>query len=191
MESFASTHDMGFKDKDDMGTLGYLKGFKLFRRGGRKKLYNFAIRNDQGNNETAVFDFEYVVSTGKTVTYHDQTVYFKLDKDLAIPELKLSPEYWLHRIPKFFGMLDIDFLTEPGFSRHYLLRGQNEELIRKQFHPEIIHYFRSRKGWYMECVNYFLILYRKGRLLRKDQLEELYETGEELTALFKKYKLRI
>ncbi|MEM6699181.1 MAG: hypothetical protein AAF599_12335, partial [Bacteroidota bacterium] len=79
--------EMDYNEKDDWGLLQLLKGFHLFKRGGRKRISNILSREDGLEGlKINIFDYRYVISTGKSAKRFRQTVFFVQSKALFLPE---------------------------------------------------------------------------------------------------------
>jgi hypothetical protein len=50
---------------------------------------------------------------------------------------------------------------------------------------QIIHFFTIEKGWTLESVGYYLILYMHDKLIVPDQIKRLYSKGMSLYEQFK------
>jgi len=172
---------MEYSEKDEWGLLQLLKGFQLFKKGGRKSVTNILSREDGLEGlKVNIFDYRYVISTGKSAKRFRQTVFFVQSKDLFLPEFWMRPEHILHKIGSFIGLEDINFKEHPEFSNQYYLKGVDEELIRYTFQEEVLHYFTIEKNWYLEGIRYFFILYKKDFLMQPSQIKHFYSNGMEL-----------
>jgi len=181
LQTVADNLEMEYLEKDDWGLLQLLKGFHLFRKGSRKRITNLLSR--EGGLEglkVNVFDYRYIISTGKSAKRFKQTVFFVQSKALALPEFWMRPEHILHKVGNMIGLEDINFKEHPEFSNQYYLKGVDEELIRYAFQDEVLHYFTIEKNWYLEGIGYFFILYKKDFLMQADQIKTFYSNGMEL-----------
>lgn len=181
----ASQLDWKFKEEDN-GMLAWLLDFKLFKQGAHKKVLPLVVIEDDDLGFTCLMDYIYTISSGKSSHTYRQTVYFKYSKALALPNFVMVPERWYHRVGTYFGMQDIDFPEYPEFSKHYLLRGDDEEYIRYHFnHPEMMRFFGSQDFYSMEGMNYLLVLYVNDRILPLEQMMQLVRIGNTLHNYFK------
>ena len=97
-----------------------------------------------------IFDYEYIVGSGKSSSVFKQTVAsFQSDK-LHTPVFQLYPEGFMARIGHALGSQDIDFDEYPIFSKQYQLKGK-EEPIRQFFSKPILDYFTAMEGWHIEA----------------------------------------
>jgi hypothetical protein len=95
----------------------------------------------------------------------------------------MQPESLLHKLGELFGFRDIDFVRYPKFSKQYRLTGEDEDFIRRNFREEVLHYFTLNKGWSLEGIGYYFILYKRGLLLPPEETESLYARGMEVYGL--------
>jgi hypothetical protein len=89
----------------------------------------------------------------------------------------MQPENFFHKIGQKFGLQDIDFEEYPTFSNQYLLRGQDESLIRSTMSKDMLHFFTLEKYWSLEGMNYYFIFYKRNKILPIDQIQKLHKKG--------------
>ncbi len=178
--------DMAFAERDEFGLIQLMKEFKLFSKGGSKRITNIISRRDVFKEfDVKIFDYQYVISTGKSSQRFRQTVFFVESFQLSLPHFWMQPENLIHRIGNWFGFQDIDFEDFPQFSKQYYLKGKDEERVRNEMNESILHFFTLQKGWNLEGLNFYMILYRKNKLMPPDQIKALFETGEKVFDLFR------
>lgn len=97
----------------------------------------------------------------------------------------MHPEGLIHRIGDWFGFKDIDFEDFPQFSKQYYLKGKDEERVRNEMNESVLHFFTLQKGWNLEGLNFYMILYRKNKLIPPDQITTLFESGGKVFDLFR------
>lgn len=175
-----------FSPEDDWGLINLLGDFKLFRRGFRKKITNvFRSRDDLLETDLRIFDYQYTISTGKSSRRFRQTVFFADSRKLGLPEFRMKPEHFMHKIGALLGFEDINFEAFPQFSRQYYLKSSDEQYLRASMHDGILRFFSVEKGWRVEGVNYYLIFYRKDHLFEPKEIRKFYEKGTQVFELFK------
>lgn len=184
-KTLALNKQMTFSDKDEFGTISYLKTFRIFNyRTG--KIYNLCrYKCNDFLEETYLMDYIYFISNGKTRNVFRQTVFFVNSKKLGLPQFKMRPENLGDKIASFLGWKDIDFVQYPSFSDNYHLKGEDEDLVRNQFNEQVLHYFTSHNGWSVEACNYYLIFYRLNKLIHHNALFSFYDQGMQVYELFK------
>lgn len=172
-------------EKDEYGMLKWLLDFHLFKKGTSKKISPMLMQKRDDLEFSALFDYAYTVSTGKSSVTFRQTVYFRYSKALALPHFIMVPEKWYHRLGTYFGMQDIDFVEYPTFSQNYLLQGRDEDYIRYHFdHPDMIGYFNQQGFYSMEGMNYLFVMYVNNVLLPAEQALQLVTIGDHLHDYF-------
>ncbi len=175
---------MEFKAEDEWGLHTMLKDFRLFSRGHHRQITNMLYRRDgMLQLDVRIFDYRYTISTGKSSHTFKQTVFYVQSKKLGLPQFLMKPERFFHKIGAWLGLEDIDFERYPRFSSQYLLKGDDEDYIRASFNEEVLQFFTIEKDWTMEGVNYYLVLYRKNRLLLPSQIVDFYRKGMQVHRL--------
>src|SRR5258707_7912851 len=109
-----------------------LDRFTLFTQGHSKKIKNMMYGEARGT-KAAVFAYIYTTGSGKNrATFYQSVVYLE-PANLNLPYFSLRPESFMSKVLSVFGYQDIDFGQRPEFSRQYILRGQDEQAIRRTF----------------------------------------------------------
>ncbi len=182
MSALADKLGFQFYPEDDYGMEIQLQDFRLFSQG-RSKSVARIMRKQDGlmDLDVAIFDYSYHIwgSSGKDDRVH-QTVFFLQSAKLGLPELWLQPETIVHKLGELVGFTDIDFVRFPKFSGKYRLTGGDEEYIRHHFNDEVLNYFTMNKGWSMEGIGFYLLVYRKGTLISSAQIEQFFKRGQEV-----------
>ncbi|MGB3801574.1 MAG: hypothetical protein WA952_17285 [Lewinella sp.] len=172
-----------FKSTDDHGLHRYLGDFRLGSLGRRRTLDNILRKQDALlEKDTYIFDYSYQeFGTNHTIR---QTVFFLQSPKLTLPSLEMQPETIVHKLGELFGFDDIDFVRFPKFSKQYRLTGDDEEYIRHHFTEDVLNYFTLNKGWSVEGIGYYLIVYKKGMLLPPEEVMHLFQRGMTVFKLF-------
>jgi len=89
----------------------------------------------------------------------------------------LRPEGLMHKIGSLFGYQDIDFDSHPNFSKHYLLRGSDEEAIRELFDDDLLSFFETQEKVCVEADGHDLIIYRQRKRIEPDTVQEFLREG--------------
>ncbi|MDX1408478.1 MAG: hypothetical protein R3330_10105, partial [Saprospiraceae bacterium] len=156
LEELARRNGHAFDWKDEYGLIKYFGDLKLFRRGHTRRARNIRRISKSDHGQYGHFDYTYVISAGNSHQIYKQTVYFRIDKSLMLPQFHLFPEKWHHQIGKWFGMQDINFMAYPEFSKSYLLQGAQEDFVRALFDEQkLIRHFKSHRNWSIEAVGYY------------------------------------
>jgi hypothetical protein len=183
LENVAYRLGMEYQYGEEWGIMPYLQDFNLFRIGRGRKITHMLYTQDEWL-ESRVFVFDYVYRSGKNRRKHYQTVFFVESKDLGLPQFFLKPEHFFHQVGELLGLTqDIDFEEHPEFSKRYWLKGDDEDYIRHTFNKKVRHFFTVEKNWSLEGINYYMIFYKRGRLLPAKDIKEFYEKGMALVKM--------
>ncbi len=166
-----------YEPEPDYSLVANLKSFPTFGKwDGRHKVKNL-IQLDDAFLETRIKIFDHIITkqAGNTTVRYKRTVFFFESKKIGLPEMMMQPEGFFRKVAQFFGFEDIDFEEHPEFSNQYWLKG-DEELVRASMNNEILHYFSVERGWTMQTLNYYLVLYKDKQLLSSEDIKK-YLTG--------------
>ena len=190
MEQLAPELGLSFTAEDRFGLLQQLKGFDLFRRARswfrRAGMVRNVLRGQVDGTEVALFDYTYVVSTGKSSRRITQTVFFANSKDWYLPNFRLRPETWWQKIRALVDKSDIDFPDSPEFSDKFWITGAFESLVRKTFSPELQQFLCERPPVHLEGNNYYLLAYKPKRALNAAEAKVFFDNCCELVRRFKR-----
>ncbi len=185
LTAFAEFEHYNFSKNPDDTFLPSLSGFHLFSKGHAKKVSNVLSKNS-AERDLTIFDYRYTTGGGKNSHTWSQTVILYQSNRLQLPSFTLRPENVFHKIGKSFGYRDIDFDSHPLFSKQYLLRGEDEQNVRKLFTERALSYFDEKKGFCAEGAGTRLLVYRSGKKIPLKNMPGFLETGLEVFNLFKK-----
>lgn len=191
MAELAQRLGLSFQQNDLLGLVNQLQNFELFRRERSSFLRNGKVTNvlrgRVGDADVYMFDYTYVVSTGKSAHRVSQTVFFADNKNWYLPNFRLRPENWWHKVKDMLQIdKDINFHDQPDFSTKFYLSGEIESLIRDKFGPELRQYLTDRPPAHLEGSNYYLIAYKPNKRLNADEAEVFFENCCRLTELMQK-----
>ncbi len=187
----AKSLGLNFSETDKFGFTKQLQGFDLFEqeasKWGRSGKITNVMSGTTGETKVWLFDYSYLVSTGKSVVEIKQTVFFADDKKWYLPNFKLKPERWWHKMLAKLGIDDdIDFPENPDFSDRFLITGGFEDLIKKQFSPDLQQFFEERPPVHIEGENYYLVAYKPGKILTAEESRTFFEHCCQLTQLLQR-----
>lgn len=184
LQLIAQTLGLPFQPAGDPSLVDELSVFQLFSRGRSKRITNL-IRAETEDIRAALFDYQYTIGSGKSTQTLHQTVVSLQALDLKLPEFSMRPETLLHKIGGWFGYADIDFADHPIFSRAFLLRGPNEQNIRRLFVPGLLEFFEARKGLYVEARGTRFISYRARKRVTPAEVQAEMDNGLKLLQQFR------
>jgi hypothetical protein len=147
-----------------------LDKFSLFNSGHSKSISNM-LYGEANGVKAALFDYEYVVGSGKNRSTYNQSVAYFEPRDLSVPVFSLRPENALHKFAAVFGYQDIDFGNRPLFSSKYLLRGSDEQLIRNTFTDALLTFYETNQGLATDGGGNQLFVFRSGHRAAPHELQ--------------------
>ncbi|MBL7827868.1 MAG: hypothetical protein JNJ57_14660 [Saprospiraceae bacterium] len=191
LESFAASAGMSFSQKDQHGLLRQLKSFDLFRHE-RKAWFSTGkisnvMRTMLDDTEIYIFDYSYVISTGKSTRTVLQTVFFANDKNWYLPRFILKPETLWHKFIQLLGFNDIDVAENPEFSGAFWLKGDGkfDDLIRQKFTPEVQELILRRPPAHVEGNNYYMVEYSPNEIIPPHYMKAFLDSFKTLVKRFK------
>ncbi|MFW6285960.1 MAG: hypothetical protein ACOC16_02205 [Nanoarchaeota archaeon] len=179
IKNFAISRGLDFYEKEDGNFVNVKKDFSLFMYGRRQTVKNIIIKD-----KLLIFDYSYYISTGKggSVKYFT-VVEKKLTND--VPNFIIKKQKKIHSLLKKVGYQDIDFKENPNFSSKYVLRGQNESMIKSYFNTQRLKDFENLHiKNKIEIKDNVLICYVK-RIQLKNYPEFIEEINKIINALEK------
>lgn len=183
---------MDFIEQEEYSVTREVSDFELFRKGKNRLASNIMHKEDEwAEDRIKIFDYQFETGHRDSRRIVAQTVFLLRSKKLGLPQFVMKPETIFHKLGSYFGQQDIDFDRFPKFSGNYLLRGEDEEYIRFKMTDEILHFFSRERGWHMEGVNYYLILYKENHRLKANSIPQLYERGMGLFNILKDEKFEL
>lgn len=139
--------------------------------------YLNAMTGAVGGMDAAVFDYTYQMGKS-TVTL--TVVAFTHDRQL--PPFELRSENIFDKMAEAFVHKDIDFDSNPEFSRRYYLRSPDDAQVRNLFTTGLLAYFEqipSDKQWHIESSAKTLILYYR-QLMKSAEVPHFLDESSEI-----------
>ena len=159
-----------------------LDRFTLFTQGHSKKINNMMYGEAKGI-KAAVFDYQYTTGSKNSATFYQSVVYLE-PANLNLPYFSLRPEGFTSKVLSAFGYQDIDFGQRPEFSRQYLLRGQDEQAIRRTFSDGLLAFYESYPGTSTDGGGNQLFIYRGGYRFQPQEIRSYIGLGLKVLNLF-------
>lgn len=171
--------DMDYTPSDEWGLVPQLQDFKLFKKGYGRRVRHVLTRQEAlMESKIHIFDYRYLMWAGKSSRRIEQTVFFLESRQLGLPEFYMQPELFFHRVGELLGLTDdIDFEGHIDFSHNYRLKGEEEGYIRHAFKDDLLRFFAIEKGWSMEGLGFYLVFYKKNKILKPSLVHNLYKKG--------------
>jgi hypothetical protein len=172
-----------FAAKAPMNMIPGLERFAPFNQGQGRQIKNFMYGEATGI-KAAVFDYFYVTGSGKNRQTHAQSVVYLEPPYLSLPYFSIRPENFLLKIFTAFGYQDIDFGQRPEFSRQYILRGQDEQAIRRTFNDGLLSFYETYPGTCTDGGGNQLFVYRGGYRFQPAEIQSYVGLALNVANLF-------
>lgn len=179
---FAGGLGLDFSPTQDEPLLTELQIFKLFNSGHSRQMKN-VIKGVTDIATIAIFDYQYSTGSGKNRKTHSNTIVAMKSDDLTIPIFTMRPENLFDWFGSAIGLQDIDFDEHPEFSKSFVLKGENEEAIRKFFDIPLLDFFAEKKGITFEGAPGTFIYMHGGRK-KPEELSNYLKEGYSVYAAF-------
>lgn len=154
----------------------------LFNKG-REHRFRHILNGWVAGVQSAVFDYQFTVGSGKNSRTLRQTVAaYRLPH--AIANFELSPKSWGAKVSALFGGQDIHFADHPEFSKRYRLQGRDETSIRQFFTSPVLLYFEQLPphAWNIETSEGWLIVFHEGHRVPPDGISDFIQATSNLAA---------
>jgi len=184
LEYLATSMNFSFVRKTDDSLINTHEHFDLFEKGHSKRVSNIMI-GDSGDMKITIADYKYTVGNGKNSSTYSQTIIIIQSAHLNLPHFALSPENFFHKIGGMFGYQDIDFTSHPVFSKKYLLRGKDEDLIRESFKDEVLDYYEKNNILCTEGNGDEFVYYKNSKRIPPKEIQAFLQDGIKLYGLLK------
>ena len=180
----AGSLKLTYQEGDHSDLLSSMEKFKFFNRGGRSRKISNLMSGKTEDLALKIFDYRYRTESGKNSSTHFHTIVHIKSPLMNSPAFSLAPESPFHRISNFFGMNDIDFDMYPEFSRQYLLKGAEEEAIRKLFNREKLTFFTDNPQFSVEGQNDEMIIFKGRGRVKVHELQHYLKENLKISHLF-------
>lgn len=186
LRNLATEKDYQYSSQVDWNT-NYLKKFHFFEVRPIERKYN-CLRGafEDLNVSWEIADVTYNEGHAFTAeTFNTTLMVLKLNKEIPVFTMEKEGvlEKMFDRVMAFTGYKDIDFDMYPGFSRKFLLMGNNEAEIRSFFTDEIIRFFEEHQIYHLESNGEAIIIFDKIKLARTDETMMFIDYAKELATL--------
>lgn len=181
--SVASFLGWQFSPVAEMNWIPNLEKFGLFNQGHSKRIIN-AMYGALEGVKTAVFDYRYIVGSGRNSRTFEQTVVYFEPRDFNLPFFSLRPERIFHKLIEAFGYQDIDFGNHPTFSSKYLLRGPDEPALRSLFNDALLGFYEANLGLSADGGGNQLFIFQQNYRQPPEQIQAAVNAGLQLQRLY-------
>ncbi len=133
--------------------------------------FNNVMTGSSGGLQISLFDYTYPM--GKSSVTQTLATF---SQDQQLPPFALRPENFLDRIGDAIVHNDIDFDSNPEFSKRYLLKSPDEAGTRRLFTPSLLTYLEQfQTNWCIEGTGPTLLVYHGGRPMSPSDLPAFLE----------------
>lgn len=147
---------------------------QLFKLGHSRKLSNL-LTGETDECRISIFDYRFTTGSGKSSHTTKLTIAALESPRLKIPAFTLRPEKFFDKIGSLLGWQDISFPDNAAFSRRFVLRGNDEEEIRRLFSRPLQDFFSERTGCCVEAFPGLMIYYISGKRCKPEEFPTLFE----------------
>ena len=186
LQTAANQLGWSFSASAPLNMIAGLERFGLFNQGHGKQIKNFMYGEASGT-KAAVFDYIYVTGYGKNRQTHSQSVVYVEPAYLTLPYFSLRPENFLLKVFAALGYQDIDFGQRPEFSRQYILRGPDEQTIRRSFTDQVLSFYETYGGTSTDGGGNQLFLFRGGYRFQPSEIQGYVGLALNAANLFPRY----
>lgn len=158
----------------------------LFGKGYSRKFENI-MTSDRAGLVVRLFDYSFVVGTGKSQQTYTQTVASFSKDHVSLPYFELRPANMLGRAWDAMAHKNIHFETEPEFARRYALQGTLPDKVRELFTPSLISLLDgldAHEKWHIEGVGSTLVIYRADKKTAPEQMRTFLEQTSQIATTF-------
>lgn len=156
-----------------------LESFPFFRAKTIDHAYNLFI-GKHNEVQFELFDVEFFEGELIARENHKLTMLI-IQLEKSIPEFRLDKERIFDRIAGLAGFRDINIEGHEDFSHRFLLRGNDEEAIRRFFTDELILFFESHPYYHIESNGQSILIVKGQRLASISEVKALAVFGKNLT----------
>jgi hypothetical protein len=142
--------------------------------------FSNVMTGSSGRLEISLFDYTYPMGKSSVT----QTV-AAFSQDQPLTSFALRPENFLDRIGDAIVHNDIDFDSNPEFSKRYLLKSPDEAATRRLFTPSLLTYLEQfQTNWHIEGTGPTLMVYRGGKSASPSDLPAFLEETSRIARTF-------
>ena len=179
----ALEHQWSFRHQVEWNT-SYLRNFQFFET----RPIEHKTNSIKGSYPDAEIHWEIADITfdegalEATEVYHTTVQVIHLP--FGIPKFVLEKEGFFDklfdRVMAFSGKKDIDFKLFPDFSKKFLLKAEDEIVIRQFFNEELILFFESEEIYHVESNGEALLIFKYLRLAQTEETTKMLAFSEAL-----------
>ena len=183
LAKFAHENELSFHPKT-VTPFSVLREFPFYRYSPVRFQRNVLIKNFP---EYSIFVADTIVGKGgplNTVQVSGEiSIALITFRNARLPHFTLETETLFDKLFEAAGYDDIDFPDYPEFSKRYLLRGKDPELIRRFFSDAMLKWFEGYRGYHIEALDHAVMIHFNLSLLAPEDLAKMYHFAETFALL--------
>ena len=174
MRKVAESLNFTYEKSWDMSSLNNYIGFDFYKNKKDLQFIKHIMSGSRNCVDITIFEFTHrkrrISSDESNHINQTQTVFvFKAD-GMDLPHFEMNPKGIFNKIGVIFGKQDITFQAHPLFSNKYVLRGDDEKLIRQVFDESVLSFFEKHTGLTVEGKNNTLIIYKRLQVIESHMI---------------------
>ncbi len=181
--------EMGYsfapEDKDFNAQLGSSAPSEILSKGRSRKAYNI-LRGQKRDAQTTVFDYKYTTGSGRSSQTHRLTLVLLTLEQAELVPFTLRGRGFFDKVAAKFGQKEISFESAPEFAKKYLVKGDDEEAVRRLFSPTVISLFEQQNNMSCEAVENRLLVFRPDRTVKPEELRDFLDIAVQLLELLRR-----
>ena len=176
---------LGFNFDEEGRTLPteILSSLPVFNIGDSREVSNLMYKA-AGAGTMYVFEYSYHAQGPYSHKGRNHHIVVVFPSSGNLPQFQLSPELLRDKVKQLFGYQDIDFADSPEFSKKYLLRGPDEEAVRKVFSVEARNLLSAMKDWHVEGAGAWLAMFRPGVYVGPEHYQDHIKQAGDISSVF-------
>jgi len=123
-------------------------------------------------------------NTSMPIHQTGHTVAILQGDQIDLPFFTLHPSNFVYNMLRTLGKSSIDFPSHPEFSQIYVLKGDEENAVKKSFHDQAVAYFINHTGLSIEGRGNRLLFFSFGKLIKPEELNSFLSQGLAVFRLF-------
>lgn len=147
-----------------------VRASKLHRADAEIEIENL-MTSELDGTRIAVFDMRQIVDSKIDRYYSNwQSVTVLLPPRHNLPVCQLYPEGLVSKIASALGAQDIDFVDHAEFSNLYVLKAENERLVRQFFNRPVLDLMTENPGWWIDINRRGIIIRPANKRMNRSQI---------------------
>jgi carbonic anhydrase len=181
--------EMGYsflpEDKEFNAQLTASDPFEILTKGRNHKAYNI-LRGQKRDAQAALFDYKYITGSGRSSQTHRLTLVLLTLEQAELVPLTLRGRGFFDKVAAKFGQKEISIEPTSEFSKKYLVKGSDEEAVRRLFSPTVLSLFEQQNNLACEASGKQLLVYRPDRNVKPEDTRAFLDNAAQLLELMRR-----